>query len=78
MMVGEQPARGAVRASGRPGRAAVHLSLLLLLSGVVYFAVESLEPEQPIVDLSMVIFLGTLALALIWIVVGERRSRPLD
>lgn len=77
-MVGEQPRPRVSRANRRPRRVASYVSLLLLLSGVVYFAVESLEPEQPIVDLLMVIFLGTFALALTWIIVGERHSRPVD
>lgn len=46
--------------------ATLSASLLVLVSGVVHLAVESLEPEQPILDIVMVIVLRSCALALGW------------
>ena len=70
--------RPVVRQAFSSAGTAVVASLLLLLFGVVYFAAESLEPEQPIVDIVMVIVLGSCALAVGWIAVGEWWARRTD
>ena len=77
-MIDEQ-FRPSARRNGRPVRAVtVFASLLLLLYGVAYFAVESLEADGQILNLVMVVALGSCALALVWVVVGGWWGRRAD
>jgi len=53
-------------------------AFLLLLAGAVYFAVQSLDTDQPITDLILTAVLRFFMLALGWIIVGAWHARPLD
>jgi len=53
-------------------------AFLLLLAGAVYFAVQSLDTDQPVTDLILTAVLGFFTLALAWIIVCAWHARHLD
>jgi len=73
-----RPARQFRRSGNRSLWVVVVGAFLLVLAGAVYFAVRSLDTDQPITDLIMTAVLGFFTVALGWILVGAWHSRRLD
>lgn len=73
-----QPAQQSQRSGFRTFRYLIVGAFLLVLAGAVYFAAESLEPDQPITDLTLTAVLGFFTLALGWIIVGAWHAKHLD
>ena len=73
-----QRARQSRRSGNRTLWFVVVGAFLLLLAGAVYFAVQSLDTDQPVTDLILTAVLGFFTLALAWIIVCAWHARHLD
>jgi len=63
------------RSGNRTFRGVTVVAFLLVLASTAYFAAESLNTDQPILDLSGTAILGFITAALAWIIVGSWRSQ---